>query len=271
MGLPDRMRAVVTGGASGLGRAIAEEIGARGGEVVVADVNAGGAEETVGRVERAGGRAWAFRCDVGDAAEVDALAREAERRMGETDLIVNNAGVAVGGPVDTVPIEDWRWIVDINLWGVIHGCRAFLPRMRERGSGFVLNVASVAGLVSPPGMAPYNVTKAGVVALSETLHADHRKEGIVVTVLCPSFFKTNIVEAGRGADERMKEMARKQMARSRVQAADVARAALRALDRGELYAVPMLDARAFWGLKRATPVGFYRLVGMIMAMMERGG
>src|SRR6185312_10510780 len=112
-------------------------------------------------------------------------------------LVINNAGVAVGGRVGEVALDDWRWIMGVNLWGVIHGCHVFATQLRAQGSGHILNVASAAGLLAPPGMAPYNVTKAAVVALSETLRGELRDAGVGVTVLCPTFFRTNIAASSR--------------------------------------------------------------------------
>jgi len=254
-------RSVVTGGASGLGRAFCEELGRRRGRVLVADVDLEGAEETAERIRRLGGRARVAGCDVRSAEQVESLAEAAEGWFGDTDLLVNNAGVAVGGPVDEIPLEDWRWQVDVNLWGVIHGCHSFVPRMRKRRSGHVINVGSLAGLVSPPHLAPYNVTKAAVIALSETMHAELREEGIRVTVLCPSFFKTRIVDSSRGmAGEGQREAVVRLMERSRVQAPEVALEAIRAVVHGHLYAVPMRDARTMWRFKRLLPGPMYRVL-----------
>lgn len=263
MTIPTRVRAVITGGGSGLGRALALEVARRGGSVLVADIDDDGAAETVELVRRLGQTAHAVRCDVADAAEVDALLPAADNHLGGVDLIANNAGVGVGGiTVEDTPLADWQWIMGINLWGVIHGCRTFVPRLRAQGHGGVLNVASAAAFVAPPMLGPYNVTKAGVVALSESLAAELRATGVRVTVLCPSFFKTNIHRSSRGGREPELEQAiERQMTRSKVQAPEVARAALEALDRGELYALPMRDARAMWALKRALPQRFSAALG----------
>lgn len=254
---------VVTGAAGGLGRAFCEELGRRGGRVLVSDIDEVGAEATAELVRRHGGEALAVRCDVSDPAQVEALAEAARARFGCVDLLVNNAGVAVAGPVDEVSLEDWRWIMGINLWGVVHGCRTFLPAMRARGSGAVINVASAAGLMCAPMMAPYNVTKAAVVALSETMHSELRAAGVHVSVLCPTFFATDIARSGRGAvTERLRGFIEQQMSRSRVQAPDVARAALAAVAKNQLYVLPMADGRALWRLRRLHPERFSRLLGL---------
>jgi len=267
----DGCRAVVTGAGSGLGQAFARAIVARGGRVVAADVNPAGAEETVAELRVRGGQAAAhpFTCDVGIAEAVGALARFAEATLGGVDLLVNNAGVAVAGNAATIPLEDWRFAIGVNLWGVIHGTAAFVPLLRRQGRGHILNVASLAGLVSAPGLAPYNVSKAGVVALSETLYAELRSERIGVTVLCPSFFQTGILDSSRGGDPASRDLVRRLMARSRLQADDVARHALRAVERGRLYALPMWDSRGLWLLKRVAPRFFSGVAARLAPRVAR--
>lgn len=258
--------AVVTGAGSGLGRALCVEIARRGGRVVVSDISEESARETVDLVERAGGKSALFVCDVAQVEQVEALAEFA----GETELLCNNAGVAVSGPFEELSLEDWKWIVDINLWGVIYGCRAFLPQMRGRGRGQILNVASAAGLLSAPKMSPYNVTKTGVVSFSETLHAEYKEHGVHITALCPTFFKTKIFESGRGPEMPEAKVAEKWMARSKVQAPDVARIALDDVASGKIYSVPMLDGKAMWLLKRVSPKLFYRVLEQVtrLRMMQ---
>ena len=266
------LRAVVTGAGSGLGRALALEIASRGGRVVAADIDEAGAAETVQQIQRTGGEAHAVRCDVGEAAQVDHLAETARSLLGEIDFVANNAGVAVSGRFAELGIEDWEWIMRVNLWGVIHGCRAFLPAMQARGRGYVLNVASLAGLMSAPHMSPYNVTKSAVVALSETLYGEYRKHGVHVGALCPSFFVTKILESGRGKpDPRLLQRASAFMRKSSVQAAEVARAAVDGMLDVQLYIVPMRDARVLWRMQRFWPNGFYRLLtGKLLSMLDRG-
>jgi NAD(P)-dependent dehydrogenase (short-subunit alcohol dehydrogenase family) len=269
MSLPPSPRAVVTGAASGLGRALCLELAKRGAKVLVSDIDSTGAEETAHAVEQAGGQALVQRCDVVKADEVEALAALADSQFGGSDLIANNAGVGVGGPVGAVALRDWEWVVGINLWGVIYGCHAFVPRFKRQGSGHVLNIASVAGLVSAPEMAPYNVTKAGVVSLSETLFGELAPLGIGVTVVCPSFFASAIVDRSRfsGADASMTNAAKTMMASSKVQAPDVAARALACCERDKLYCVPMADAQWGWRMKRLAPQRFYRTImpGVIKA------
>jgi NAD(P)-dependent dehydrogenase (short-subunit alcohol dehydrogenase family) len=264
------MRAVVTGAGNGLGRAFCVELAKRGARIVVSDLRVDTAEDTAKIVRSLGAEAHVVACDVARAADVELLAVEADAKLGGTDLLINNAGVAVAGPVGEVSLEDWAWIMNINLWGVIYGCHSFLPRMKKMGKGHVLNVASAAGLLNAPGMGPYNVTKSGVVALSETLFAELRPAGIGVTVLCPTFFQTDIAKSGRGpTDEGQKAFAEKLMAKSKIQADGVAKRALDAADKGELYAVPHADGRWMWRLKRVAPQTFYKQASRVMERMAK--
>ncbi|MGE0789654.1 MAG: SDR family NAD(P)-dependent oxidoreductase [Sandaracinaceae bacterium] len=250
--------AVVTGAGSGLGRAFSVELGKLGGRVLAADIDGASAHETVALIEREGGQGRALEVDVRSSEQVTAMAGEARELFGDTDLLVNNAGIGAGGPFDEVTLEDWKQTVDVNLWGVVYGCHAFVPAMKARGRGFVINVASSAGLLSLPDMSPYNVTKAGVVALSETLHAELRTHGVHVSVLCPTFFTTRIMESARGpVDRDTRAAVQKLMARSKIQAPDVARAALAAVVDNDPYCIPMRDGRMLWRLKRALPSRFY--------------
>lgn len=266
-------RAVVTGAGSGLGRAFSVELANRGATVLASDVDLGRAEQTASEIEATGGRAFAAACDVRDLSAVQRLAEVAEERMGGVDLLINNAGVAVGGPMEGISMDDWRWIVDVNLWGVIYGCHVFYPRLKNQGRGTILNVASAAGLLSPPELGPYNTTKAAVIALSETLHAEGKRHGVGVTVLCPTFFKTGILESSRGPiDAASQKLVTKLMERSPLQAQDVARHALDSAERGRAYAVPMIDGKVFWALKRLVPGRFYGVSSMVQqAMRARGG
>lgn len=258
-------RVVVTGAGSGLGAALCDDLAARGARVVAADLDLASAQRTAARC---GPGVHAVACDVADLAAVERLADEADRLLGGVDLVVNNAGVAVVGQVGEVPIPDWRWVIDVNLWGVIHGCHVFVPRLRAQRSGHVLNVASAAGVLSMPQMAPYNVTKAAVVALSETLYAEVAGDGVGVTVLCPSFFPTNLCRAERtSVDEKLRRAANRLVDKGTWTAAEIARAALAAVDAGALHVTPQLDVRWAWRLKRLAPTTFQRVSRQVAKLM----
>jgi NAD(P)-dependent dehydrogenase (short-subunit alcohol dehydrogenase family) len=273
MPFPDNFTALVTGGGSGLGRAFSLELAKRGGRVVDADINVKAAQETVDLL--AGSEALAVRCDVSKVSEFEEAIKAATDRFGAVDVLVNNAGVAVAGPIGVIPLEDWSFIVGVNLMGVVHGCHLLAPKMKATGRGWILNVASAAGLVSTRDMGPYNMTKAGVVALSETLMQEVVSSGVNVTVLCPTFFKTSIAESGRNHGEKdMMKLATKLMEKSALQAPEVACYAIDALERGELYAVPMADGRWMWRMKRIAPQFFYSTLtpkarNWIIARMSR--
>lgn len=192
--------AVVTGAASGIGRALAEAFAAEGMRVVLADVDLPGLEVTAAALRAAGGTAIAVPTDVSRAEQVEALAERAVAAFGRVDVLCNNAGVALSGPTWEYTVADWEWLLGVNVWGVIHGVRTFVPLMlRQGGDGHVVNTASVAGLASPPFMAAYNVSKHAVVTLSETLQKELalQESAIGVSVLCPGFVSTRILESER--------------------------------------------------------------------------
>ena len=191
--------AVITGGASGIGRAVAERAAAEGMKIVLADIEEGPLEQAVDDLGAAGAEAIGVRTDVADRASVEALRDRALDRFGAVHLVHNNAGIGLGGPIWEVTEEDWRWILGVNLWGVIHGVATFTPLLIEQGEGHIVNTASIAGLIVAPFLGPYNATKQAVVAISETLFKDLQTVAppVGVSVLCPGFVQTRIAESER--------------------------------------------------------------------------
>ena len=190
--------AVVTGGGSGIGRALCLAWAREGARVVVADVDEPGMAETAAAITRAGGHALTVRTDVSRREDVQALADRAFRELGGVHVLCNNAGVAASGPLHEASHADWQWLIGVNLWGVIHGIETFVPRMvAAREPGHVVNTASMAGLIASQGLGVYNTTKYAVVGLSETLQKDLRAHGIGVSVLCPMAVATRILESER--------------------------------------------------------------------------
>jgi len=263
--IPRDARVVVTGAGSGLGAALCDVLAARGAHIVAADLDLAAATATA---TRGGPGVHPVQCDDANLGAVERLADQADQLLGGLDLVINNAGVAVVGQIGAVPIADWRWVIDVNLWGVIHGCHVFVPRLRAQRHGHVLNVASAAGIIAMPSMAPYNVTKAAVVALSETLYADLAGDGVGVSVLCPSFFPTNLTRSPRtSVDAQLHGAAMRLVEKGGWTAEQIARAALAGVDAGTLHITPQLDARWAWRLKRLAPTTFQRLSRRIAAKM----
>jgi NAD(P)-dependent dehydrogenase (short-subunit alcohol dehydrogenase family) len=188
--------AVVTGAASGIGRALAERFAAEGMRVVLSDVNEPRLREVEAFLSENGSDVAATRCDTSGEADVEALAQFTLDRFGAAHVVCNNAGIGGMGDAWTDSMELWTRVVGINLFGVVHGIRAFLPIMTEQGEGHIVNTASMAGLLPMPGAAPYNATKHGVVALSEGLFLELQATGspVGVSVLCPGWVRTNLME-----------------------------------------------------------------------------
>jgi len=190
--------AVVTGGASGIGRALSLLFAREGADVVIADLDEAGMAETVAGVAQAGRRGVGVKTDVSRLADVQALADRAFQEFGAVHVVCNNAGVALWGGLEAVTHKDWEWAMGVNLWGVIHGVEAFVPRMvAQKQPGHVVNTASMAGLIASQGLGIYNTTKYAVVGLSETLQKDLRGYDIGVSVLCPMGVNTQIRKSDR--------------------------------------------------------------------------
>jgi len=250
-------RVFITGAASGLGRALAQRFAREQARVVIADINDDRAAETGAEVTAAGGEALVVHCDITDDASVEQAVAAVVAAWGGIDVLINNAGVASAGTVTDTSMEDWSWMIETNLLGAVRLCRACVPLMQQQGCGHVINVASAAGIVQSPGMASYNVAKAGMIALSETLRNELRGFGIGVTVACPSFFTTNLMESYRGPSTGVQDMAGKLMKRSKLSAADIADAVYQAMEDGELFVFGHGEARVAYHFKRLLPGAFY--------------
>ena len=239
--------AAVTGAASGLGRAMALAFADEGMHVALGDV--ADTSDTFAQVEKRGVSAIAMKLDVSSAREVEAFAQLIDRELGGAHVVCNNAGVSPLGSAWEMSAGDWQWIMGVNLWGVIHGVRSFAPRLVARDEGHIVNTASVAGIINPPGTAAYNVTKHAVVALSETLYHDLRERNshVGVSVLCPAYVPTGIADSERNRPagieptaKTQESLAREAMLRQavssgRLSADDVARAVVQAVKDERFY------------------------------------
>lgn len=191
---------VVTGAASGIGRAMAERFGREGMKVVLGDVEEKALVDARDALLKAGVDAIAMTVDVSKPDQVEALATRTFEKFGAAHVVCNNAGIGVGGFAWELSLVDWEWVLGVNLWGVVHGIRAFVPRMIAQGEGHVVNTASIAGLLSAPGMAPYCASKHAVVAISECLHHDLNLLAggkVKVSVVCPAWVRTRIADSER--------------------------------------------------------------------------
>jgi NAD(P)-dependent dehydrogenase (short-subunit alcohol dehydrogenase family) len=219
---------LVTGAASGLGEALAKAFRGRGDRVLATDL-----------VEGAD-----LRLDITSDDDWAHAVSWVEEQWGGLDVLVNNAGIAGGGRIDVAGMDEWQSIVDVNLLGVVRGCRAFTPLLKRQGSGRLVNVASLAGLVHPAGMASYNAVKAAVVALTETLGHELTAYGVTAHVVCPSYFRTNLLTSLQGADQALGAVVRQLVETSPFTADDIATAVLAGLDAGDELILPDPMARA---------------------------
>ncbi|QGG95797.1 SDR family NAD(P)-dependent oxidoreductase [Actinomarinicola tropica] len=213
--------AVVTGGASGIGRAMVDRFATEGMRIAVGDIEEAALVETVEELRGKGVDAIGVVVDVSDPDSMAALADEVREVFGGWDVVCLNAGVGAGGPIWELGLTDWQWVLDVNLWGVVHGLRSFVPAMVERGDGHVVITASLAGLLAGPNMGPYNASKFAAVAIGETLAADLEAAGsaVGVSILCPAWVSTRIYESSRNRPDHLRGEADERAAVGREDAA----------------------------------------------------
>ncbi|MBK8285703.1 MAG: SDR family NAD(P)-dependent oxidoreductase [Ahniella sp.] len=251
-------RALITGAGSGLGLALAKQFAAAGHAIAVADLDPGRAQAAVETLGGAAAGHFAVSVDVGDDASVAAMVQAVNQRWPDGfDVLINNAGVATAGSVAESSLEDWHWVMNINLMGVVRGLRAFVPMFKRRKTGLILSTASFAGLAGAPNIASYGTSKAAVVALSEMLRAELADHGVKVGVICPSFFKTNLLDNARGND-RFKAVAGHLMETARETADDIARYVFEAASRGQFLIIPTGPERTRWRVKRWFPEYYFK-------------
>jgi len=254
-------RALITGAGNGLGRSLATRLGSLGWHIGIADLYAESAAETRSLVENAGGTAEFLPLDVRDEEQWAALKADLQDRWPALDLLVNNAGVSCSGEVGECSLQDWDWVLAINLRGVILGCHTMVDWLKANPErSYVLNIASAAALLCGPGMAAYNVAKAGVVALSQSMYVELRSHNVGVTCACPWFIQTNLLKSGRFAKDSHRGFAEQAMARARVTPELFAREALDATFRGRLMVVPGRRPKLAATMKRLFPQTFLNLL-----------
>jgi short-subunit dehydrogenase len=256
-----RRYAIITGAASGIGLELARQLAGPDWHLALVDRDEAGLQRALSDVNSRGGSAQCEMFDVADHNAWLALKTRLSTEWPTLDLLCNNAGVAGAGEVGKFPLDDWHWLLNINLFGPIQASHVLIDWLKQNPSGgHILNTASLAGLISIPGMGAYNVSKAGLVALSETMHAELRPFNIGVTVLCPGFVPTGLLSSARFENEQLRQEAQRFVDQGHITAAEVAAAALRAVRRKKLYVVVGWRARSAWRIKRLSPGLLSRLI-----------
>jgi len=258
-------RIVITGAASGLGRAIALRFAKKGWSVCIADIQMERANNVAKEVEALGAKALVVECNISKESDFQNLASHIQTEWGGVDVLVNNAGISSSGSLDESTYEEWQRLLDINLMGVVRGCKVFTPIIAQQGGGHIVNVASFAGIASAPGMMTYNVAKAGVISLSESLRHELESKKISVSVVCPSFFKTNLMESMNR--EETKAIVTKLMEKSSVSAEDVADHVYRGVEKKEFMLITHKDARLQYNMKRLSPDLFHAFMQKALEKM----
>jgi len=259
-------RALVTGGASGLGLGLAlvKQLAERGARVVATDIH----DEPPAELAALDGVTY-LTLDVTDDVHWARARDWVVENWDGLDLVFNNAGVAAGGRIELTEMDQWQWIVDINLLGVARGCRTFTPMLKEQGSGHIVNTASAAGLIHPPRMSEYNSVKAAVVALSETLFHELKPFGVQVSVICPTFFKTKLTDSLRGKDEAAQASAAKLIDRSKRTADDIAAVVLEQVEKDTHIILTDRDGKVAYFAKRFLRPLYYRQMAKAAVQMAR--
>ncbi len=246
-------RVLVTGGASGLGKAIALRWAQAGADVCIADLNQQRGDEVVAQIQALGQKAIFSPCDITDENQINATLAQMLSEFGGIDLVVNNAGVATAGSLKEEDIAQWQWVLEINVLGAVRVSRAAVDVFRRQGRGYFLNVASQAGITAAPMMGSYCASKAAMVSFSETMRLELLDDNIGVSVLCPGFFKTNLDESVRSANPAMRGVVTKLLDKSNITADQVADEAFKSVQANKFMILTHADGRRAFRIKRWLP------------------
>lgn len=260
-------RVLITGAGSGLGKSLAIIFAKRGWNIIIADKISKRAKETAMLANQSGGNAIPCLCDVTKEKDIRKLFEIVIKKYNGIDILINNAGVAAAGYFEKIPLTTWEWICSINTKSTILMCRTFIPMFKSQGYGHIVNVASFTGFASMPEMTCYNMTKAAVISVSETLYQELSPYNIHVSVACPSFFKTNLMDSFTYTDKRHKLLAQKFFEKTFATADDVAEHMYTSIARQKLYIITQPDAKMVWWLKRHFP----RLYAQFLSFAYRHG
>lgn len=257
-----KKRAFITGAASGFGLEIARRLSRDGWRLLICDFNPVTLASAETELANLGGTVISMVIDVTRADEIEAAADRIREEWGGVDVIFNNAGVAGAGAMEDLTLDEWNRLINTDLWSVIYGCRTFIPMMKEQGGGYIVNTASSAGTLSAAQMANYNVAKAGVVSLSETLKVELSDHNIGVTVVCPTVFKTNL-DASMAVSNAFETNLAQQVKESKYTSAKVVDVTFQRIQKNKLYVMPQADARIGWFVKRHFPEFYVRMLSVL--------
>ncbi len=250
----------ITGAGSGFGAALARKYAADGWNVAVTDVDEKRAEQTFFEIKQFGGDSFSMLLDITNADHWQQLQDTVMQKWGGLKVLVNNAGVAAAGNVEDTSMEDWIWVLDIDLMGVVRGCHQFAGMMKRQQAGHIVNISSFAGLAGLPFITAYGVAKAGVVALSEALRAEMSPFGVGVTVVCPAFVKTGLLDSFRATQSDTIARVTRWMETSGITAEQVAEEIATAIEQNKFLLLTHDQTRKAWRLKRWFPERYYRMV-----------
>ena len=262
MDIAPNSRVLITGAASGLGLALVKQFVARGARVLGTDVYDEVPESLQGLDQVS-----YLRLDVTKDVDWATAYDWVVETWNGLDYLFNNAGVAAGGRIELSEMDQWQWIVDINLLGVARGCRTFTQMFKAQKSGHIVNTASAAGLIHPPRMSEYNAVKAGVVALSETLFHELKPFGVSVSVICPTFFNTNLTDSLRGKDEAAQKSAAKLIDRAKVTADEIAAVVIKGVEKNRHIILTDRNGKVAYAAKRFARPVYYRMMSKASAQM----
>jgi NAD(P)-dependent dehydrogenase (short-subunit alcohol dehydrogenase family) len=255
-------RAFITGAASGLGKTLCLELARDGWTIGICDLNPQQLELTAAEIEQAGGKALSFTLDVSDKGRYKEAVESFLDQTGGIDLLVNNAGVGDGGAFEDYSLENWQWLLSINQMGPLYGCHYFVPVMKRQGYGQIINISSAAAFMNPGYMSAYNMSKAAVLSLSETLFAELRQHNIKIAVVMPTFFNSGIMQHCRSTDSTL-EVVNYLMGLSNLPVEILANNILKLSARGRFYIIMPLQARIFFHLKRFFPFSTLKMNSLI--------
>lgn len=250
---------LITGAASGLGKALALRYAKDGGEICIADLDVDAGQAVAQAINNSGGSAFFLECDITKQWDVDKLTMTLAERWRSLDMLINNAGVATAGQLESESMEQWQWVIDINLLGHVRMTKACLPLLRnsESADKDIINIASQAGLTTAPGMGSYSVTKAAMISYAETAHLELAHEGIHVSVACPAFFDTNLNKSLRSGDAGMQNVVSKMIKKSGVSADEIAAKIHASVSARKFMVITHKDGLKAYRLRRFLPIERY--------------